>query len=47
MEQSCGLLSVEIVPRKHWVFSTYLAKRARVQSGACAKVQFSDYGTEI
>jgi hypothetical protein len=47
LEQSCGPLAVEIVPRKHWYFSTYLAKRARAQSCACAEVQFSDYGTEM
>jgi hypothetical protein len=47
MEQSSGPLAIEIFPRKHYDFSTYLAKRARAQSGACAKVQFSDYGTEI
>jgi hypothetical protein len=47
MEQSCGLLAVEIVPGKHCDFSTYLAKRARAQSGACAEVQFPDYGTAL
>jgi hypothetical protein len=47
MEQSCGPLAVEIVPRNHCDFNTYLAKRARAQSGACAEVQFSDYGTEM
>jgi hypothetical protein len=47
MEQRCGPLSVEIVPIKYCDFNTYLAKRARAQSGAFAKVQFSDYGTEI
>jgi hypothetical protein len=31
MEQSCGPLSVEIVPGKHCDFSTYLAKTARAQ----------------
>jgi hypothetical protein len=43
MEQSCGPLAVEIVPGKHCDFSTYLGKRARAQSGACAEVQFPDY----
>jgi hypothetical protein len=47
MEQSCCPLAVEIVPMKHWDFITYLAKRARAQSGACAEVQFSDNGTEM
>jgi hypothetical protein len=47
MDQSCGPLAVEIVPGKHYDFSTYLAKRARAQSGACAEVQFPDYGTEL
>jgi hypothetical protein len=44
MEQSCGPLAVGIVPGKHCDFSTYLAKRARAQSVACAEVQFPDYG---
>jgi hypothetical protein len=44
MEQSCGPLSVEIVPGKHCDFSTYLAKIARAHSGACAEVKFPDYG---
>jgi hypothetical protein len=47
MEQSCGPLAVEFVPGKHCDFSTYLAKRARAQSGACAVVQFPDYVTEL
>jgi hypothetical protein len=47
MEQSCGPLEVEMVPRKHGDYSTYLAKRAKAQSGACAEVNFSDYGTEV
>jgi hypothetical protein len=45
MEQSCGPLSVEIVPGKLCDFSTYLAKRAGAQFDACAEVQFPDYGT--
>jgi hypothetical protein len=44
MEQSCGPLAVEFFPGKHCDFSTYLAKRAGAQSGACADVQFPDYG---
>jgi hypothetical protein len=47
MEQSFGPIAVENVPGKHCDFSTYLAKRARVQSGACAEVQFPDYGTVL
>jgi hypothetical protein len=47
MEQSCGPLAVEMFPGKHWVFRTYLAKRARAQSGACAEVQFPDYGSVL
>jgi hypothetical protein len=47
MEQISGTLAVEIVPGKHCDFSTYLAKRARAQSGACAEVQFPDYQTEL
>jgi hypothetical protein len=38
-------LTVEMVPGNHRDFSTYLAKKARAQSGACAKVHFPDYGT--
>jgi hypothetical protein len=44
MEQSSEPLTVEIVPGKYCDFSTYLAKRARAQSGACAELQFPDYG---
>jgi hypothetical protein len=40
-------LAVEIFPGKHCDFSTYLAKRARAQSGACAEVQILVYGTEL
>jgi hypothetical protein len=47
MEYCCGPLAVEIVPVKHWDFRTYLAKGARAHSGACAEVQFPDYGTEL
>jgi hypothetical protein len=36
-----------MVPGKHCDFCTYLAKRARTQSGACAEVQFLDYGTVL
>jgi hypothetical protein len=43
LEQRYGPLAVEIVPGRHGDFSTYLAKRARAQSGACAEVQFPDY----
>jgi hypothetical protein len=47
MEQSCGPLAVEIFPGKHFDFSTYLAKRARAQSGECAEVKFPDYLTML
>jgi hypothetical protein len=47
MEQCCGPLAVENFPGKHSDFSTYVAKRARAQSGACAEVQISDYGTVL
>jgi hypothetical protein len=47
MEQCCGPLAVKISPGKHCDFSTYLGKRARAQSGACADLKFSDYGTEL
>jgi hypothetical protein len=47
MEHSCGPLAVEIVPGKHCNFSTYLAKRARAQTGAFAEVQLSEYGTVL
>jgi hypothetical protein len=46
IKQSCGPLAVEIVPGEHCDFSTYLAKRARAQSGSCAVMQFPDYETE-
>jgi hypothetical protein len=42
-EQSCRPLAVEMVPGRHCNFSTYIAKRVRAQSGACAEVQFIDY----
>jgi hypothetical protein len=45
MVLNCGPLTVEIFPGNHCDFSTYLAKRARAQSGACSEVQFPDYGT--
>jgi hypothetical protein len=47
MVHSCGPLAVEIFPRKHCDFSTYLAKGARAQSGECAAVHFFDNGTEL
>jgi hypothetical protein len=47
MEQCCGSLSVEMIPRKHCGFSTYLTKCARARSGACAEVQFTDYGSVL
>jgi hypothetical protein len=47
MEQCCTPLSVEIIPGKHCDFSTNLAKGARTHSGACAEVQFPDYGTVL
>jgi hypothetical protein len=47
MEECFGPLPVEIVPGKHCDFSTYLAKRARAQTVACAEVQFNDYGTVL
>jgi hypothetical protein len=47
MEQSCGALAVEMFPEEHCNFSTYFAKRARAQSGACAEFQIADYGTKI
>jgi hypothetical protein len=40
-------LAVEIIPGNHCDFSTYLTKRARTQSCACAEVQFPDYETEL
>jgi hypothetical protein len=46
-EQSCYPLAVEIVLGKHCDFSTYLSKRARDQSGACAEVQFTDNEKEL
>jgi hypothetical protein len=47
MKQCCGPLAVEIISGKHNDFSTYLTKRTRAQSGACAEVQFPDYGTML
>jgi hypothetical protein len=47
MEQCSGFLAVEFVPRKHCDFSTYLVKRSRAKSGACAEGLFPDYGTEL
>jgi hypothetical protein len=47
LEQSCGPLAVEFVPGNHCDFRTYLAKRRKAKSGACAEVQFPDYGTVL
>jgi hypothetical protein len=47
MEQSCGPLSVDIVPDEHCDFCTILDKRARAQSFACADLEFPDYGTVL
>jgi hypothetical protein len=47
MEYSCDPLAVELIPGKHCDLRTYLAKRARTQSGACADLQFPDYGTVL
>jgi hypothetical protein len=47
MEQISGPLAVELIPGKHCDFINYLVKRARAQSGACAEVQFPDYGTAL
>jgi hypothetical protein len=47
MEQCCGPLVVEMIPGEHYDFSTSLAKRARVQSGACAELKLPEYGTEF
>jgi hypothetical protein len=47
LEQCSGPLAVEIIPGKHCDFSTYLTKKLRGQSCACAEVQFPDYGTEL
>jgi hypothetical protein len=40
MEQCCGPLTVEIVPGKHFVFSTYLAKRAKAQPAHAQRCNF-------
>jgi hypothetical protein len=47
MVRSSGPDAVDMVPEKPCDFSTYLAKSARAQSGACAEVQFPDYCTEL
>jgi hypothetical protein len=46
MEQCYGPFAVELFPGKHCDLSTNLAKRARAQSGACAEVNFPEYGTK-
>jgi hypothetical protein len=38
-------MAVEMIPGKHWDFSTYLTKKARAKSGASVEVHFLDYGT--
>jgi hypothetical protein len=40
-------MTVEIIPGKPYDFSTYLTKSAGAQSGACAEVQFLEYGTVL
>jgi hypothetical protein len=40
-------MAVEMIPGKHCDFRTYIAKKARAQSGACAEFQFPEYGTEL
>jgi hypothetical protein len=40
-------LAVEIFPGEHCDFSTYVAKRARAQTVACADLQIPDYGTVL
>jgi hypothetical protein len=47
MEHRSGPLAEDIVPRKHCDFSTYLPKRERAPSGACADVKFPHYGTVL
>jgi hypothetical protein len=47
IKECFGPKAVEIILGKHCDFSTYLAKRTRGQSGACAEVQDPDYGTEL
>jgi hypothetical protein len=47
MEHRYCPLAVEMVQGKHCDFSTYLAKRAKAQSGAWAEVHFPDYGTVL
>jgi hypothetical protein len=47
IKQSSCPLAVEMVPGQHCDFSTYLAKIAKAQSGACAEVQLPDYGTVL
>jgi hypothetical protein len=47
MEECSGPRAVEIIPGNNCDYSIYLAKRAGVQSGACAEEQFPDYGTVL
>jgi hypothetical protein len=47
MEQRCYSQAIEIFPRKHCDFNTYIAKFSRAHSGASAEVKFPDYGKEM
>jgi hypothetical protein len=47
MEQCCGSMAVKIIPGKHCDYNTNLTKRVKAQSGACAEVQFPEYGTVL
>jgi hypothetical protein len=40
-------MAVEIIPGKNCDFSSYIAKRAGAQTGACAEKNFPDYGTVL
>jgi hypothetical protein len=46
MEQRCGRLAVENIPKKNAI-SAHIFPRSRAQSGACAEVQFPDNGTVL
>jgi hypothetical protein len=49
MEQCCGHLAVEMVPgmQESTAISAPILPRERSSFGACAEVQFPDYGTDL
>jgi hypothetical protein len=47
MEQSCGSLTVEMIPGKTVIPAPILPRELRAQSDACAEVYFPEYGTVL